>query len=238
MTDAPIRLFEAWFGWSVLPHWMLHAWLMFSIWIVLIPAVIVLTRFGKPPPSVAGIPKGSPKLGRKLFWFTLHRIGLFLLTAVSVLGGLIALAAVGGFSGSLHASFGIATLLFGVLQLISARSRGTHGGRDPTLGSADRPVFARGDHYDMSSRRRWFEAYHKNVGYFTLVLAIGAVATGLTQYWMTSIAIVFAIAMAAWIVAAVVLDARGFRHDTYLSNFGTGAHHPFNKARIDELSGK
>lgn len=39
-----------------------------------------------------------------------------------------------------------------------------------------------GDHFDMTPRRRWFEAYHKTAGYFTMMLAVGAVATGLSQY--------------------------------------------------------
>jgi hypothetical protein len=237
MKDASIPLFEMWFGLSVAPHWELHAWLMFSIWIALIPAVVVLTRFGKPPPSVAGIPKGSPKLGRKLFWFTMHRVGLFLLTGVSLMGGLIAVAAADCCSGTLHGVLGMATLTLGAVQIVTAGYRGTHGGRDPLQGSEDRPVFMRGDHYDMSPRRRWFEAYHKTAGYFTLVLAVGAVVTGLSQYWMTSVAILFGVAMAGWAAGAIVLEAKNYRHDTYLSNFGTGAHHPFNKERIDQLSG-
>ncbi|RUV63624.1 MAG: hypothetical protein EOS23_03575 [Mesorhizobium sp.] len=236
MTDAPIPLFEAWFGVSVPPHWDLHAWLMFAIWIVFIPAVVALTRFGKPPPSVSGIPKGSPMFSRKLLWFTVHRVGLFVLIAASLVGGLIAVAAAGGVGNTLHGVFGIGTLILGVLQIVSARWRGSHGGRDPVQGTSD-PVFTRGDHYDMSPRRRWFEAYHKTVGYFAMVSAIGAVATGLSQYWITSIAITLGLVVVFWVVIAVVLEAIGFRHDTYLSNFGTGAHHPFNKARIDRLSG-
>ncbi|RWB35836.1 MAG: hypothetical protein EOS50_01380 [Mesorhizobium sp.] len=237
MTDKPIPLFDAWFGLSILPHWHLHAWLMFAIWIVLVPAVVALTRFGKPPPSAVGIPKGSPKFGRKLYWFTLHRVCLFVLTVISVVAGLMAVTASNGFSGTLHAVFGIGTLVLGALQVVGARWRGTHGGRDPEQGTPNRPVFTRGDHYDMTLRRRWFEACHKTVGYFALVCAIGAVATGLSQYWIFGIAIALGFVVACWLVIAIVLEAKGFRHDTYLSNFGTGAHHPFNKARIDTISG-
>ena len=221
------------FGVTLTAHWSLHAWLMVAIWIVLVPGVLVLTRFGKPPPSPEGIPKGSARFGRKLLWFTAHRAGLFLLVVASVIGGCIALLA--GGDGTLHGVFGIATIGLALVQLLSARLRGSHGGRDASAGEA---TFSRGDHYDMSPRRRWFEACHKIVGYFTLGIALAAVATGLAQYWLTGIAIVIAVAVPLLLLAAVMLEARGFRHDTYLSNFGTGRHHPFNKARIEDMSGE
>lgn len=218
-------------------HWDRHAWVMFTIWIILVPFVVVITRFGKPRPSAEGIPKASPKLGRKLLWFTLHRAGLFLLTLASLFAGLIAIAANGGLSTSLHAFFGNTTIALGLLQLVSAWLRGTHGGRDPSISTPDQPAFIPGDHYDMSPRRRWFEAVHKTVGYFTLVSALGAVATGLAHYWIMAIAIGLGLVVPLWAAIAIALEAKGLRHDTYLANFGTGNHHPFNKSRMDELTG-
>jgi MFS family permease len=226
------------FGFVFAAHWNLHAWLMVMIWIILIPGVIVLTRFGKPPPSPEGIPKGSARFGRKLFWFTAHRTGLFLLVIASVIGGVVALVASGGVSGTLHGIFGVGTIGLALLQLLSARLRGTHGGRDACSSGTGEPTFSRGDHYDMSPHRRWFEACHKILGYFTLAVALAAVATGLSQYWLPGLAIFIAVFVLLLVTVAIVLDAKGYRHDTYLSNFGTGRHHPFNKARIDEMSGE
>ncbi|RWB90729.1 hypothetical protein EN817_20115 [Mesorhizobium sp. M3A.F.Ca.ET.174.01.1.1] len=234
--DAPTTL-QLPFGFALEAHWEYHAWLMFTIWIVLVPGIVLLTRYGKPPPSREGIPKGSPRLGRKLYWFTVHRLGLSLLAFSSLCGGSIALLVNGGLSATIHAVFGIATVVLGILQLVSARLRGTHGGPDAFTQSATNATVGRGDHYDMSPQRRWFEAYHKIVGYFTVALALGAVVTGLSQYWTSSLAIGLGLALSIWVVTMIVLEARGFHHDTYLSNFGTGARHPFNKLRIDQMNG-
>ncbi|TPK62413.1 hypothetical protein FJ930_26875 [Mesorhizobium sp. B2-4-15] len=233
MTKLLWSLYEALFGTTA--HWNYHAWLMFTIWIVLVPASLLLTRFGKPAPSLTGIAQGSPKLGRKLFWFTIHRVGLSVLVLVSVIGGLIAVVASSGVSGTLHALFGMATVSLGVIQIVSAWLRGSHGVRDAARSVAEKPV-QHGDHYDMTARRRWFEAYHKTVGWLTVASALGAVATGLSQYWMPEIGIALAVLALLFPCLAVVLEATGFRHDTYLSNFGTGAHHPYNRKRIEEMS--
>jgi hypothetical protein len=236
MMNSFGSLFEELLGTVFVAHWNYHAWLMFTIWIVLVPASLLLTRFGKPTPSLTGIPKGSPKLGRKLFWFTTHRVGLSVLVMVSVLGGSIAVAASGGFSATLHSVFGIATVFLGGMQIASAWFRGSHGGRNTVQSIAVDYLAQRGDHYDMTARRRWFEAYHKTVGWLTVACALGAVTTGLSQYWVPGIGFTLAALALLFGLVAVVLEARGYRHDTYLSNFGTGAHHPFNNKRVEEMS--
>ncbi|BCH08421.1 hypothetical protein MesoLj131c_26790 [Mesorhizobium sp. 131-3-5] len=227
-------LYEGIFGTTA--HWNYHAWLMFTIWIVLIPAVLLLTRFGKPAPTLEGIPKGSAKLGRKLFWFTMHRVGLSALATASVVGGLVAIAANGGFSATLHSVFGIATVVLSVMQIVSAWFRGSHGVSKTVASVTAEPPATHGDHYDMTARRRWFEAYHKTVGWVTVASALGAVTTGLSQYWVSGMGTVMASLAVLYALIAVVLEARGYRHDTYMSNFGTGAHHPFNRQRIEEMS--
>ncbi|PBC03724.1 hypothetical protein [Mesorhizobium sp. WSM3860] len=231
--DLPQSLYDEVFG--TRPHWIYHAWVMFTIWIVLIPAVLLLTRFGKPAPSPIGIPKASAKLGRKLFWFTMHRFGLSVLAMASVVAGAIAIAASGGFSGTLHSVFGIATLVLGAMQIVSAWFRGSHGVRNPAGSMNNEPPVPSGDHYDMTARRRWFEAYHKTVGWLTLACALGAVATGLSQFWVPGVGVVLTLLAVLYALIAVVLEARGYRHDTYMSNFGTGAHHPYNEKRIEEM---
>jgi len=93
----------------------------------------------------------------------------------AVLGAGFAVVLTGGFSGTLHAWFGLGTIAFGVLQIVSASFRGSHGGRkDPSADPEDRSTWG-GDHFDMATQRWWFEAYHKIAGYFAILLAMGAV---------------------------------------------------------------
>jgi hypothetical protein len=82
----------------------------------------------------------------------------------------------------------------------------------------------------MSPRRRWFEAFHKTAGYVALATALGAISSGLTMYWVPSIAIALAVAVPVMFAAFVVLEARGYRQDTYQSTFGSHPDHPYNKA--------
>ncbi len=83
----------------------------------------------------------------------------------------------------------------------------------------------------MTRRRRWFEAYHKTTGYFTIVVALGAVATGLQQFWMPVIAIFLGLVFVCLLALTVWLEGKGYRQDTYRSVYGNDAENPFNKAR-------
>jgi hypothetical protein len=85
----------------------------------------------------------------------------------------------------------------------------------------------------MTPRRRMFEAFHKNVGYFSGIFAVGALASGLMQFPMPVLTIVMLATVFAIIVLCVVLEYVGRRYDTYRSVFGTNREHPYNKARKD-----
>ena len=219
-------------------HWNYHAWFMFTIWVVFVPAVVLLTRFGKPRPSPVGIPKGSAKFGRKLFWFTTHRRGLFLATVLGMVGGIVAVVASGGFNPEVHSILGLTTITLGALQIVSAWFRGSHGGPNSAHADQTVPSSLRGDHYDMTARRRWFEAVHKSLGFIALATAFAAVATGLSIVWLPALALLFSIFTGVWILVVIVGEAKGFRYDTYLANFGFGIQHPHNRARLEELSGE
>ncbi|MGL4239726.1 MAG: cytochrome b561 domain-containing protein, partial [Beijerinckiaceae bacterium] len=90
----------------------------------------------------------------------------------------------------------------------------------------------RGDHYDMTARRRAFEHLHKSAGYLALALGVAAIVTGLWQAnaprWMW-------IALAAWwglfLAAFVALQRRGLAFDTYQAIWGPDACHPGNARR-------
>jgi hypothetical protein len=220
---------------SIPIHWDNHAILMFGLWFILVPAMVLLLRFGKVPPTKHGIPGGTPKFAWPELPWTLHKIVLYSVIIMSIGGAGFAILLSGRFSGTLHAFFGVATIVLGALQGLTAWYRGSHGGqRAPTATHEDRATWG-GDHFDMTPQRWWFEAYHKTAGYFVLFCAGGAVATGLSQYWMPSIAVAFFVIVLLALILAVILQGRGHKHDTYQSVYGRHPDHPFNKRRYAEM---
>jgi len=213
-------------GIQVEAHWSLHALLMFSIWFVLAPVSILAMRYLKPKPTEYGVPNAASFLFSRM-----HFLGLQTAIVLSLLGGALAFLVSQGFSGSLHACFGSATILFGTLQIVSAWMRGTHGGKYGHDADPADPSTWGGDHYDMTPRRVWFEAYHKPMGYFTLAMAFGAIATGLAQYWLEALAWAGVILFLAYGAVVVVAEGKGMRFDTYRSVYGTHPDHPGNRRR-------
>ncbi len=216
-------------------HWENHAVLMFGVWFVLVPVAVMFLRFGKIPPSTWGIPRGTPKWAWPELCWTVHKVLLYVAIFLAVGGAGFAMLLTGGVSGSLHSAFGLATVVLGALQVVSAWLRGSHGGRkDPGADPANRATWG-GDHFDMTPQRWWFEAYHKTAGYFALFCAGGAVATGLGQFWMPAIAVAFALVAGGGLVLAVVLQGLGRNRDTYFSVYGTHPDNPFNRRRFQVL---
>lgn len=219
---------------STIPiHWSYHAMLMAGVWFVLVPLCIVAIRFGKPRPRPHGIREQIKLSNAAWWWFSVHKFGLYLAIGLSIAGGAIALTARGGFSGSLHSTFGLTTIALGCLQVVSAWLRGTHGGRYYDKADPNVPATWRGDHYDMTPRRRRFEAYHKTAGYFAGVFAIGAVATGLMQFPIPPLAAFIPVWIVIVLILCVVLEYIGLRHDGYRAAFGNDPEHPYNMARRD-----
>jgi hypothetical protein len=230
--EIPSEAHIGFLDWTVQIHWGNHAILMFSIWFIIVPAALLIIRFGKPKPTTYGIPRATARLDRRLLWWTLHYSTLYAAIILSILGALLAIYLSGGFSGTLHAWFGGATVLMGTLQIVSAWFRGSHGGKHGTESDPQDRTTWGGDHFDMTPQRRWFEAYHKTAGYFAIVLAAGAVTTGLSHFWMPWIAVAFAVVVIATLILAVILQGRGSNYDTYQSVYGNHPEHPFNKAAI------
>ncbi|MCA8869228.1 MAG: hypothetical protein KDA67_11305 [Rhodobacteraceae bacterium] len=212
-------------------HWGLHAWLMFICWFVLVPFGVMSIRYLKTRPVPLGLPRGVGKFDPLFIWWVMHIWTLYTAIGLSLLGAAIALVVSGGFSGSVHSFFGIATVLFGTLQIVAAWNRGSHGGHNHLSSDPDDPSTWRGDHFDMTPKRRLFEAYHKPGGYFSVFLAIGAVASGLVQFWMPAIAITLGLIFIGGFVLIVFSEFRGYRYDTYRAVFGSHPDHPGNKKR-------
>jgi hypothetical protein len=231
-TQIPTEVYLTFLDRTIPAHWHYHALLMSAAWFVLVPAGIIAVRFFKAAPRPFGLDKtGIGSFHPKLLCWTLHYIFLYLAIGLALLGFVVAVVVSRGFSGSMHALWGIAATLLGCLQIISAWNRGTHGGKYGAGADPNDPKTWGGDHFDMTPRRRWFEAYHKTAGYFSLTLALGAVASGLMQYWVSSVAIGLGLAWLGLLVTFVTLEGKGFRRDTYHSVYGTHPDLPFNRRR-------
>ena len=231
-ADIPTEVYLAFLGRSIEVHWDLHAWLMFAVWFGYVPFALMLTRFFKPRPRPYGLGR-NPATGKPYepIWARFHVWGLYVAMALSLGGAALAMLVSGGVSGSLHSVLGLATVVFGALQIVAAWQRGSHGGKWGHHSDPDDPSTWHGDHYDMTPRRRWFESYHKTGGYFTLFLAVGAVVSGLSQFWMPWIAAAFALILLGGFLLVVLFEGQQRRYDTYRTVYGNHPDHPFNKAR-------
>ncbi len=212
-------------------HWNYHAILMVFIWAVLVPLCITVMRFHKPPPSEKGIRRDVSLWHREWWFFSVHKFGLVFAMTLAVFGTAIALVASGGWSGSIHATFGILTVVLGVGQIISSQLRGTRGGKYREGANPDDPATWRGDQYDHTPKRRAFEAVRRTCGYFTVMFAIGAIGSGFMQYHMPALLLAFIVIFLAWMVAWAVYDFRGKAYDGYRVAHGYGLEHPYNKDR-------
>ena len=230
-SHIPTEAYFEFLGLTIPIHWDYHAILMVTIWLVLVPICIVTIRFGKPKPTFNGIREKVSIKNIVWWWFNVHKYGLFLAAGLSLVGLAVAMIASKGFSGSLHSIFGITTIILGCLQVVSGWLRGKHGGRNYYTAVPDDPSTWRGDHYDMTPRRRKFEAYHKTAGYFAGFFAVGAVASGLMQYPMPGLLGFILVAALVIFVLCVVLEYKGLRYDGYRAAHGYNPEHPYNQER-------
>jgi hypothetical protein len=212
-------------------HWNYHALLMVGIWVLLVPFCVTVIRYFKPRPTELGVQSKISISNPLWWWFNVHKYGLYSAVALSLVGVAFALVVSGGFSGTVHAKFGILTVVLGCLQVISGMLRGTHGGKYYNNADPNDPSTWRGDHYNRTVRRRIFEAYHKTTGYFTLFCALGAVGSGLMQYPMPVLTWLVIVVPFAFLAAWILLEYLEHRHDGYRAVHGYGIEHPYNKER-------
>lgn len=180
-----------------------HAGLMVAAWGVLLPGGALVARYGKRRPAGR-----FPHLVEDLTWWAWHRPVQYAGLALAVAGLGCAAMAVGGGARSLHALCGAVVMALGLSQTVAALLRGTKGG--PTGAGADpaRPETWRGDHYDMTPRRRRFEAYHKPAGWLACGLAVptlllGAALAGAGTAGILLLGLVHG-ALMAWAVDGIV----------------------------------
>jgi hypothetical protein len=198
-----------------------HGRVMVFAWGLLLPTGIIIARFFKITPRQSWPTKTDNKV-----WWVSH-LGLQYAGVILTLAALYLIWQSPGSRGwHTHTTLGWLVVAAVACQIIGGWLRGSKGG--PAAPALDGSL--RGDHYDMSPRRRLFEGVHKSIGYVALGLSVFAIVSGLTfvnaQRWM------FAVCVVWWVVLGVIwvrLQRRGFALDTYQAIWGPDPKHPGNR---------
>lgn len=148
---------------------VIHAALMTTVWAGIMPAGALIARYAK----VTRRQRFPDELDSR-FWWDWHRGLQYAGVALSAVGLVAVLGMTGGGSRTTHGQLGLALVLLSVVQLVGTALRGTKGGPTDEGADPDRPETWRGDHFDMTPRRRVFEAVHKTLGW-SMLIAAGAV---------------------------------------------------------------
>ncbi len=206
-----------------------HAIVMVATWGVMVPLSLIMTRFFKVVPG-----QDYPRVTDHKFWMRSHRILSTTVVFASTAGAGLVWWVMDGISlSSLHGKWGFAVVLLGWCQIFIVLQRGTHGG-PWGLNNPDRIVLPRhrwfGDHYNMTRRRRIFEAVHIPTGYATAAAGLVAITLGMEQVdlawpWHAAYgALLLSFAVAYW------KFTRDGRHvPTYQAIWGPGPEHPGNR---------
>lgn len=227
----PKEVYLDFLGRTVPIHWDYHAFLMVGVWFVLVPICIIVIRFGKPKPTLTGIRVKVSIRNPEWWWFSVHKYGLMVAIGFALAGAIVAVTVSGGVSGTLHSFFGLATIVLGCLQIVGGWLRGKHGGKNYYTADPNDPATWFGDHYNMTTRRRIFEAYHKTAGYFVYFFAAGAVTTGLMQFPIPGLGEFIVVMVLIAFVVSIVLEYKGYRYDGYRAAHGYTMDAPFNEER-------
>jgi len=207
------------------PHVIAHsiAWhgrMMVLAWCVLLPVGILAARFFK----ITARQDWPRQLDNKSWWYA-HNALQYSGTALVVAGALYVERSTALLSSS-HGLLGWSVVALTMAQVVGGLLRGSKGG--PTSLAKDSSL--RGDHYDMTLRRRVFERIHKSLGYLAVVLALAALATGL---WHVNAPRWMWLVVTAWwgllITLGVRFQRQGRAVDTYQAIWGPDLRHPGNR---------
>lgn len=222
-----IRFSDGKFAQKQLPLLLvMHALLMTLAWLILSPAVILVTRYCK----VTAWQNFPEELDNK-FWWRIHWIGHSAIVVTAVIAVIVAFIAVGGINLSpLHAKLGIAVLLLSLNQILLGMFRGSKGGPVDKNGKPLPEELWRGDHYDMTLYRRGFEFLHKNLGYVTLLVAQLTIYTGLFLFELNGYfyLAVFLIQCLFMVLMAFFMR-KGLYINSYQAIWGYDPVHPGNR---------
>lgn len=198
---------------------VLHGTMMTVAWLFFLPAGVLIARFFK----VTRRQDWPSELDNQ-FWWNSHRwlnysgIGLATFGFIIIWRTLEEIQLSGW-----HGRLGLFTLVLGWLQIISAWFRGSTGGPMEKGAIPSDPSTWRGDHFDMTPRRRIFEAWHKQAGYLALASAVPAAWLGLRMMdvpiWLEALPWLVAV---AFVVLFCVFARKGRWIDTHEAIWGAG----------------
>ena len=199
---------------------LVHAVLMSLAWFILMPAGVLIARFFK----VTKKQNWPDELDNQMWWRS-HRWLNYSGICFATFGVLLIWTTLDGPQlGGWHGRLGLATMVLGWLQVISAWLRGSKGGPDDQGADPSDPATWRGDHFDMTFRRRLFEGWHKHLGYVALALALPAAWLGLgTVAAPPWIEVLPWLAAAVFIILFALLTRQRRRIDTHAAIFGPTA---------------
>ncbi len=198
-----------------------HGRCMVLAWGVLIPVGALVARYFK----VTKRQRWPVELDNKGWWLA-HRALQWLGVLLMSLGVSLSWGEGSGQTEAarLHAWGGWALVCLGWLQVMVGLGRGSKGGPTETQ--------LRGDHYDMTHHRVWFERMHKSVGWLSILAAVGVIALGLhiadAPRWMALVLPLWWLALAA---CAWTWQRQGRCIDTYQAIWGPSIQHPGNRIK-------
>jgi hypothetical protein len=208
MSGSATHELSVWVSW--------HGRAMVLAWAVLLPVGVLVARFFKVWPG-----QDWPRVRDNPRWWRLHLHGQLWGAALAVVGlGLIWGHAGGGTAvARAHGLMGWIVMSLAGAQVLSGLLRGSKGG--PT------GLALRGDHFDMTPRRKWFEVFHKSAGYLAILAAWATLALGLVTAdaprWMVLALLCWAIIL---IAAFAYWQSRERCMDTYQAIWGNDADLP------------
>ena len=206
---------------------VIHAALMTLAWGLMLPVGSLVARYFK-------VLRGQdfPRELDSQFWWNWHRVLQYGGMAAAALALLPVWGARSGGVLGWHAGVGFVALGLGGLQVLGGVLRGSKGGPVDQAGRPNPPHKVRGDHYDMTPRRRVFEAVHKIGGHACVLLGFVVIALGLREvgaHWTAWAA--YAAGLCAYAVWFIVLQRSGRWTDTYIAIWGPDPRHPGNRPR-------
>jgi hypothetical protein len=201
---------------------MWHARMMVVAWAVLLPLGAIVARFFK----ITKRQHWPQRLDNPTWWHA-HRALQYSGVVLMLMGVAIAWGkgAQATSIASLHTYLGWFVVTLGALQVLGGWLRGSKGGpTEPQL---------RGDHYDMTTHRLWFERFHKMCGWFAVFIAIVTVVLGLVvadaPRWMAVLLVVWWLSL---FCLSVQMQRAGHCVDTYQAIWGPDSVHPGNQKKL------
>lgn len=195
---------------------LVHVGAMVTAWAAVLPAGAIIARYLKVTSD-----QRFPEVLDNRWWWEWHRGLQYAGVALSTIGFLAILSITAGSFATWHGWIGLLVVLLGWAQVIAGWLRGSKGGPTDRRADPARPETWRGDHFDMTRRRRAFELFHKTGGWLALLLAMLAVDSGAallgTPPWLVLLA---ALAWLAALFAAARFAMAGRRVDTYVAIWG------------------